>query len=89
MTTNDILDALRDYMGNIPNGDGATLRELMSELQRGEVVVKNLVRQLLLEGRAEVVLLKRERMDGIQTTVRGYRLRAAATSGPIVRPSAG
>ena len=79
ITSNEILDALKDAMQKNPSGDGFTIRELRMSMGKGgelasEILVREGVRKLLQSGKATTVRLYRPAMDGILRNVSGYLL---------------
>lgn len=79
VTPNDLLDALRDYM-SVQSGEGFTCPELAAQLGCGVQPMQAAMKRLLADGKAEVVVVQRPRMNGVTASVRGYRLRV---SGPV------
>ena len=76
VTQGDILDAMRAVMLTPEAAsDGLTGPELMARMGVGRPAFTRCMRQMLGDGRAEVVTVRRPAMDGRQMTLRGYRLK--------------
>lgn len=77
MNVNEIAEALRAAMVNVPQGaEGATLNELVVMVggnPRYQRPVREAVRSLLDAGKWECVKVSRVRMDGSRISVAGYR----------------
>lgn len=80
---NALLEALRRAAKSEDSSDGQTGPELARLLNWGGSRVQAVLRTLLEQGIVEVCVLTRQRIDGIQTRLNGYRLKdPGAKRGP-------
>ena len=77
ITTDDLLDALRDALSTAPDGDGQTVQEIAAAAGFGTTTVRKALAALQRDGRLVVVRVKRPALDGRQCSVPAYRMRAA------------
>lgn len=77
ITENELLAAVRKAMeAPTPDGtQGFTVLELATALDRSTESVRPIIKGMLANGAAEVVRIRRPRMDGIIHTISGYRLK--------------
>lgn len=73
ITQDELLDAIRRAMGTPEYGDGQTAPELASLLGVHQQKVREAIRKLLVDGSMETVSLRRIKMNGLYTTIVGYR----------------
>ena len=76
ITTDDLLDALREAMGQTDSGDGRTVQEISSATGWATTTVRKHLGSLHREGRLEVVRVKRPCLDGRLASIPAYRIRA-------------
>ena len=80
MTEDALLDALREAMAKQPAGDGLTVVELvaaMGKTSRNERPIRDALRFLMANGKAECVTITRPRLNGVVARTYGYRLKAS------------
>jgi transcription initiation factor IIE alpha subunit len=77
ITQNELLEAVREAMRADDSTDGFTVLEMCDALGLNHRLVRKAVKRMLDSGTAEVVRVRRTRMDGISHTISGYRLKAA------------
>jgi len=79
ITENELVEALRSAMGSQDEGptDARTVQEIVNTIGRSERFVRDNVRKLIAEGRAELVRIKRPAIDGRIQSVPAYRIKAA------------
>jgi predicted transcriptional regulator len=78
ITQNELLEAIRAAMETAPDGtEGFTVGEIAEAIGRPHETARNVIKGMLKNGTAEVVKIRRTRMDGAPTTVSGYRLKKA------------
>ncbi len=76
VTKDDLLDALREAMGQPENADdGFTGTELADMLGRGATAVRKIIKVMLRDGVLERVTVERDRIDGRPTVLTAYRLK--------------
>lgn len=76
ITENDLLDAIRAALATPTEaGDGFTGPELAEAAGKSTTTVRQALKRLLASGTAEVVQLRRMKINGQAATVPGYRLK--------------
>jgi transcription initiation factor IIE alpha subunit len=75
VTENELLDAVREAMRADDSTDGFTVLEMCDALGLNYRLVRKAVKRMLDSGTAEVVRVRRTRMDGISHIISGYRLK--------------
>lgn len=76
VTQNDLLDAIREAMTRPgESGDGFTSVELASASGKSVRVILAALKQLIGSGSAEVVTLRRQKVNGVWANQPGYRIK--------------
>lgn len=71
----ELLDAIRAAMGTPEYGEGQTAPELASILGVNEHKARAAIRTMLSSGVMETVTVRRQKMNGLPTSIVGYRLK--------------
>jgi hypothetical protein len=74
VTTEDLLDALRDALAKPTDGTASTLAELIAATGYGNAKVRRLLKAVQAEGRLVVVKVYRANLMGTQSQVPAYRI---------------
>jgi len=75
-TIEELLAAMDEArVGEARGADGVRVQELRELTGRSEATLTRQLRRLIAAGRVEYVPVKFTRIDGVQTTVAGYRLK--------------
>ena len=75
ITTDDILDALRDALGQ-PNADGAhTVQEICEIMGCGATATRKALIAMQKAGRLEVIRVRRVALDGRTCSTPAYRVK--------------
>lgn len=77
VTTEDLLDALRDALAKPTDGTASTIAELITTTGYGNAKMRRLLKAVQAEGRLEVVRVYRPNLMGTQSAVPAYRIKAA------------
>lgn len=77
ITTNDLLDAIREALSAVPDGEGQTVQEMAEATGLGTTTVRKTLAALHRDGRLTVVRVRRPALDGRLSSVPAYRLRGA------------
>ena len=77
VTTDDLLDALRDALTVKPGDDAPTSLELQAATGLAERKLRRALAAVQAEGRLEVVMVRRVDLAGRVQSVPGYRLKKA------------
>jgi len=75
ISQNDILEAIQSAVAPRKGEDGFTGPELMELTGYRREAIGRAIRTLVKDGRMEVVRLVRRRINGVEATILGYRLK--------------
>ncbi len=75
MTQDELLESLRAALGTPEYGEGQTAPEIAAILGVHAAKARIAIRKMLTDGSMETVRLRRTKMNGLPTTIIGYRLR--------------
>ena len=75
VTQDDLLDALRKALGTPEYGEGQTAPEIADILGVHHIKARDAIRKMLADGTMETVSVRRQKMNGLWTTIIGYRLK--------------
>lgn len=78
VTTDDLLDAIRDALAKPVAGDASTMAELKTATGYGHDKLRRLIRLVHAEGRLECVRVTRPTIIGTMATVPAYRIKPKA-----------